>query len=79
MHTAELLVPGPGCIGVEIVVVKWKKYESSGSNPIPAELLQAGGETLVSAIHKSIYSIWNMEELPSQCKESIIIPFHIRG
>jgi hypothetical protein len=29
-----------------------------------AELIQAGGETLQSAIHKLITSVWNEEEMP---------------
>jgi hypothetical protein len=37
------------------------------------------GETLCSAIHKLICSIWNKEELPQQWKESIIIPIHKKG
>jgi hypothetical protein len=43
---------------------------------IPAELYQAGGETLVYVIHKLITLIWNKEELPDQWKESIIVPIH---
>jgi hypothetical protein len=45
----------------------------------PSELIQAGGEILVSMIHKLINSVWNKEELPDQCKESIIIPVHKKG
>jgi hypothetical protein len=40
-----------------------KNYKSPGSDQIPAELYQAGGETFVSVIHKLITSIWNKEEL----------------
>jgi hypothetical protein len=36
---------------------------------IPAELIQAEGETLQSKIHKLINIIWNKEELPDQWKE----------
>jgi cytochrome b len=43
-----------------------------------AELIQAGGETLLSEIHKLINSVWNKEELPDQWKESIIVPVHKR-
>jgi hypothetical protein len=46
------------------------------SDQFLAELIQAGGETLLSAIHKLINSEWNKEELPDQWKESIIIPVH---
>jgi hypothetical protein len=42
-------------------------------------LYQAGGETLVSVIHKLITSIWNKEELPHQWKKSIIVPIHKTG
>jgi hypothetical protein len=38
------------------------------------ELVQAGGETLLSAIHKLINYIWNKEELPDQWKEPINVP-----
>jgi hypothetical protein len=56
-----------------------KKYISSGSDQIPAELIQAGGKILLSAIHKLINSVWNKEELPDQWKESIIVPIHKKG
>jgi hypothetical protein len=39
-------------------------------------MTQAEDETLMSAIHKLINSIWNKEELPDQLKEYIILPFH---
>jgi hypothetical protein len=42
----------------------------------PAELIQAGGKILLSAIYKLNNSIWNKEELPDQWKESIIILVH---
>jgi hypothetical protein len=52
IHTAEPLVPGPSHREVEISIATLKKYKSPGSDQIPAELIQAGGETLVSVIHK---------------------------
>jgi hypothetical protein len=64
---------------VEIGIAKLKKYKSSGSDQILAELIQAEGETLLSAIHKLINSVWNKEELPDQRKESIIVPVHKKG
>jgi hypothetical protein len=56
-----------------------KKYKSPGSDEILEELIQAGGETLLSAIHKLINSVWNKEELPDQWKEPIIVPVHKKG
>jgi hypothetical protein len=43
---------------------------------IPAELIQAGGETLHLEICKLIMLIWNKEELPHQWKESVVVPIH---
>jgi hypothetical protein len=53
-----------------------RKYKFPGTDQIPAELIQAGGETLHSEIHKQINSIWNKEELPEQWKEPIIAPIY---
>jgi hypothetical protein len=73
VHMAEPLLPGPSHLEVEIAIAKLKKYRSPRSDQIPAELIQAGGEMLLSAIHKLINSVWNKEELPDQWKESIIV------
>jgi hypothetical protein len=76
IHTAEPRVPGPSHLEVEISIAKLKKYKSTGSHQILAELYQAGGETLVSVIHTLITSIWKKEEMPDQWKESIFVPIH---
>jgi hypothetical protein len=39
---------------------------------IPAELIQAGGETLHYESHKLFKLIWNKKELPHQWKESAV-------
>jgi hypothetical protein len=77
IHTAEPSVPGPSRLEVEIATAKLKKYKSPGSDQIPAELIQAGGEILLCAIKKIINCVWNKEELSDQCKESIIVPVHV--
>jgi hypothetical protein len=58
IYTAEPLVLDPS--------PKVKRYKSPGSDEIPAELFQAGGEILHFKIHELINSIWNKEELPEQ-------------
>jgi hypothetical protein len=78
VHTAEPLVPGPSRLEVQIAIAKLKKFKSPGSDQIPAELIQAGGEMLLSAIQYSLI-VWNKEELPDQWKESIIVPIHKKG
>jgi hypothetical protein len=65
VHTAEPLVPGPSHLEVETAIAKLK-YKSPGSDQILVELSQAGGEILLSVIHKLINSVWNKEELPYQ-------------
>jgi hypothetical protein len=76
IHTAEPLVPEPSPFEVEIAIAKLKKYKPPGSDQIPAELIQAGGETSRSEIHKLINCIWGKEELPDHWKEFIIVPIH---
>jgi hypothetical protein len=44
VHTAETSVPSPSHLEVEIAIAKLKRYKSPGSDQIPAELIQAGGE-----------------------------------
>jgi hypothetical protein len=39
-------------------------------------MIKAGGRTSCSHIHKLINSIRNTEQLPKQCKESIIVPIY---
>jgi hypothetical protein len=54
-------------------------YKSQGTDQIPAQLIQAGGNILRSVIHKLINCIRNKEELPEQWKESIIVPIYKKG
>jgi hypothetical protein len=42
-------------------------------------MVQAGGNTLRSEIHRVINSVWNKEELLQQWKESINVPTYIKG
>jgi hypothetical protein len=78
MHTAEPFVPDPSASEVEVAIGKLKSCKSPGVDQVLAELIQAGGETLRSEIHKLIKLIWNKEELPHQWKESVV-PIHKKG
>jgi hypothetical protein len=73
-HTVEPLVPGLSHLEVEIAITKLKKYKLPSSDQILSELVQAGGEILLFAIHKLMNSIWRKGKLPDQWKESIIVP-----
>jgi hypothetical protein len=76
IHTAELIVPEPSALEVELAIEKLKSHKSPGIDQIPAELIKAGGRTIHCAIHKLIIAIWNKEELPEEWKESIIVFIH---
>jgi hypothetical protein len=76
IHTA---VPEPSAFEVEMAIEKLKSYKSPGIDQIPAELIKAGGSKICSEFHKLIISIWNKEELPDQCKESIVVPVYKKG
>jgi hypothetical protein len=52
IHTADPLVPDHSPFEVEIAVTKLKKYQSPGGDHIAVEVIQGGGETLWSEIHK---------------------------
>jgi hypothetical protein len=60
-------------------ILSSKIYKFPGSDQIPAELVQAGGDILHSKIHKLINSIWNKEELPYPWKKSITGPVQEKG
>jgi hypothetical protein len=54
-------------------------YISPSTDQIPAELIEAGGETLRYEIQLFINFIWSKEELPDQWKESIIVRVQKKG
>jgi hypothetical protein len=78
-HTAEPAVPEPSLVKVEIAIGKLKRFKSLGSDQILAKLIKAGGETLLSEIHKFIRSIWKKEEILQQWKESMAVPIYKKG
>jgi hypothetical protein len=54
-----------------------KGYKSPGTDQIPAELIQAGGETLYSEIHRLICCIWNKGI--ATAVEGIYVPIYRKG
>jgi hypothetical protein len=78
-HTAEPTVPEPTSFEDEISTKRLKIYTSPGIDQIPTELIQVGGSTLHSVIHKLINFIWNKAELQQQWKESITVPVYKRA
>ena len=57
----------------EIAVASLKKGKSAGVDNIPAELVQAGGETMIDVLTGICNRIWRTEEWPSPWTHSLII------
>jgi hypothetical protein len=55
-------LPDPCHFEHEIHIAKLKRYKSPGSDQIPAELIQTGGEILRTKTHKLIQFILNKVE-----------------
>jgi hypothetical protein len=66
-------VPEPSAFEVEMVIEKLKVHKQPGIDQIPAELIKTGVRTIRYEIHKLTNFIWNIEELPEEWKESIIV------
>jgi hypothetical protein len=63
MEELLLSVADPSPSEVETAIAKLKRYKLPTSDQIPAEIIQAGDETLGCENHnKLINSIWNKED-----------------
>jgi len=77
--TTEPIVPEPSAFEFELAIEKIKSHKSPGIDRRPAEPFKAGCRTIHSEIHKRITTVCNKEELPEECKESIIVPIYKKG
>ena len=64
---------------VEIAVASLKKGKSVGVDNIPAELVQAGGETMIDVLTEFCNRIWRTGEWPAQWTQSLIITLPKKG
>jgi hypothetical protein len=62
IHTIGPLVHEPSACAFEMGIQKLKRHKSPSIDQIPSDLIEAGGKTIRSEIHKLINSIWNKEE-----------------
>ena len=58
---------------VETAVASQKKGKSAGVDNIPAELVQAGGETMIDVLPEICNRIWRTGEWPTPWTQSLII------
>ena len=64
---------------VEIAVAALKKGKSAGVDNIPAELVQAGGETMIDFLTEICNRIWRTGEWPTPWTQSLIITLPKKG
>ena len=64
---------------VEIAVASLKKRKSAGVDNIPAELVQAGGETMIDVLTEICNRIWRTGEWPTSLTQSLIITLSKKG
>ena len=64
---------------VEAAVKSLKKGKSAGADNVPAELVQAEGEALVSALLTVCNKIWQTAEWPTPWTQSLIITLPKKG
>ena len=64
---------------VEAAVQSLKKGKSAGVDNIPAELVQAGGEDVITALTTICNKIWQTGERPTQWTQSLVIKLPKKG
>ena len=67
------------CEEVEIAVASLKKGKSAGVDNIPAELVQAGGETMIDVLTEICNRIWRTGEWPTPWTQWLIITLPKKG
>ena len=69
-------MPEPSAFEVDMAIKKLKKTQIFRYLSISVELIEAGGRTFRSEIHKLVNSVRRKEELLDDLKEFIIVPFY---
>ena len=64
---------------VEAAVQSLKKGKSAGVDNIPAELVQTGGENVITALTASCKKIWQTGEWPTPWIQSLVITLPKKG
>ena len=67
------------CREVEVAVQSLKKGKSAGVDNIPAELVQAGGEDVITALTTICNKIWQTGEWPTPWTQSLAITLPKKG
>ena len=78
---ADVLLHGcpQSCREVEAAVQSLKEGKSAGVDNIPAELVQAGGEDVITALTIICNRIWQTGEWPTSWTQSLVITLPKKG
>ena len=64
---------------MEAAVHSLKKGKSAGVDKLPAELVQAGGEDVITALMRICNKIWQTGEKPTPWTQSLVITLPNKG
>ena len=64
---------------MEAAVQLLKKGKSAGVNNVPAELVQAGGEDVITALTTICNKIWQTAEWPTPWAQSLVTTLPKKG
>ena len=67
------------CKEVEAAVQSVKKGKLAGVDNIPAELVQAGGQDVITALMTICNKTWQTRKWPTSWTQSLVIKFHKVG
>jgi hypothetical protein len=79
IHTDGTPIPKHSSFEGQFATEKLKSHKLPGTDQIPAEFIQVGGNTFHFEIHDLINSIWNKEKLPQQWKQSTVVFVYKKG
>jgi hypothetical protein len=71
--------PPPHIDEVRAAIKKLKNHKAAGVDGIHAEMVKAGGETMVKLLHKMLEKIWILEIVPDDWMKAIVIPLVKKG
>ncbi|PNF27716.1 hypothetical protein B7P43_G12778, partial [Cryptotermes secundus] len=75
----EEIIEPPTKEEVEEALKEQKLNKAPGGDNIPAELLKAGGQEGIIALHRIINKVWEEEKIPEDWGKSIICPIFKKG
>ncbi|PNF20714.1 hypothetical protein B7P43_G17652 [Cryptotermes secundus] len=75
----EEIIEPPTKEEVEEALKEQKLNEAPGGDNIPAELLKAGGQAGITALHRIINKVWEEEKIPEDWRKSTICPIFKKG